>query len=396
MRRPRLALTTAATAAAALVLLAPSPGFAASPKPTFQAPFACGERWEASSRPSHSPSSLAVDWNRDAHDLGHIVVADAPGVVTSVVDLGSTSYGRYVVVDHGGGWTTLHAHLQKAFVSVGQRVDEGQAIALLGNSGGSTGPHLHYEQRLDRTDQHATFNRVSLRYNTWLRSRNCGDVPVVGDWNGDRRSDVGAFGRQPVTSVFRERLPDGTGYAASFGKPTDQPVVGDWNGDGQSDLGAYSPATAMFRVQRPIGGRTAFRFGAPGDLPLAGDWNGDGLTDVGVFRPRTHTFYLRGAAGNFSSRVFGSVSSLPVSGDWDGDGRWEFGVYDQATATFSLALANGKTRSIRYGTSRSVPAVGFWTRGPVSDLGVWDRATGTFSKRLGPKRTSTVVFGKPR
>jgi biotin carboxyl carrier protein len=380
----RLSTTVATAAAAALVLLTPGHALAAAQgsKPSFQMPFACGERWEASSRPTHSPSPLSVDWNRDAHDLGRIVVAPAPGIVTSVV--------------HGGGWTTLHAHLSREFVSVGQHVDQGQVIALLGSSGGSTGPHLHYEQRLDRTDQHAVFNGVRLRYNSWVTSRNCGDVPVVGDWNGDRTSDVGVFGRQPVTSVYRERLPDGSAYAVSFGRPTDQPVVGDWDGDGQTDVGAYDPATALFTLQKRTGGKKTFTFGNRGDMPLAGDWNGDGFSDVGVFRPATHTFYLRGADGSFSSRVFGTVGSLPVTGDWDGDGRWEIGVYDQATTTFSLALADGTTTSVTYGTKTSVPAVGFWTHDAVSDLGVWDRRTGEFSKRLGAHRTTTIAFGKPR
>jgi hypothetical protein len=394
--RRRLTTALAATAAAVIATtLTPSPALAVA-RPVFQLPFACGERWEASSRPTHSPSPWSVDWNRDAHDLRHIVVATAPGVVTSVVDVGNTSYGLYVVIDHGGGWTTLHAHLLRAFVSVGQHVDQGQVIALLGNSGGSTGPHLHYEQRLDRHDKHAVFNGRSLRYNSWVRSRDCGDVPVVGDWNGDRRTDVGAFGRQPVSAVFRERMPNGASYAASFGKPTDQPVVGDWNGDGQSDLGVFSPSTAVFALEKPGGRQTSFTFGKPGDVPIAGDWNGDGLTDVGVFRPSKHTFFLRGPAGNFSSRVFGTVSSLPVAGDWDGDGRWEVGVYDQATATFTLSMANGRTSKFRFGRSTSVPAIGFWNGDAISDLGVWDRTTGTFTKRLGPKRTATVRFGRPR
>src|SRR6186997_1601714 len=110
----RTPVLTVLLVAALVVLLAPGRALAMN-KPDFQLPFACGERWEASTRPTHSPSALSVDWNRDAHDLGHPVVADAPGVVTSVVNLGDTSYGRYVVVDHGGGWTTLHAHLLRAF-----------------------------------------------------------------------------------------------------------------------------------------------------------------------------------------------------------------------------------------------------------------------------------------
>ncbi|HEY7044636.1 MAG TPA: VCBS repeat domain-containing M23 family metallopeptidase [Nocardioidaceae bacterium] len=365
-------------------------------KPTFQMPFACGERWEASSRPTHSPSPWAVDWNRDADDLGHIVVATAPGVVTSVTNLGDKSYGLYVVIDHGGGWTTLHAHLLRAYVVLGEHVDQGQVIALLGSSGGATGPHLHYEQRLNRSDRHAAFNGRRLRYDSWLRSRNCGDFPVTGDWNGDRRSDVGVFGRRAVSAAFRERLPDGTAIATSFGAPTDQPVVGDWNGDGQSDLGAFSPSTARFRLQKGSAGRTSFTFGKPGDLPVTGDWDGDGRWDVGVFRPPTHTFYLRDALGNVSSRVFGTVSSLPVVGDWNGDGRFDVGVYDPATSTFVLAMPDNTVLRVKYGTATSLPVTGYWNRDPITDLGVWDRTTGTFLERVRPHKTTTIAFGRRR
>lgn len=63
-------------------------------------------------------------------------------------------YGNVVVVDHGGGWQTLYAHLDSIVVSSGDRVEAGQVLGGLGSSGQATGPHVHVEvfnagQRLD-------------------------------------------------------------------------------------------------------------------------------------------------------------------------------------------------------------------------------------------------------
>ena len=56
-------------------------------------------------------------------------------------------YGNCVILNHGWNYETLYAHLSKALVYVGQRVHRGDIIALVGNTGKSTGPHLHYEVR---------------------------------------------------------------------------------------------------------------------------------------------------------------------------------------------------------------------------------------------------------
>lgn len=75
------------------------------------------------------------------------VLATAPGKVTFVGWNGG--YGWSVEINHGHGYSTYYSHLNEIKVSEGQKVDKKQKIALTGNSGKSTGPHLHYEVRVN-------------------------------------------------------------------------------------------------------------------------------------------------------------------------------------------------------------------------------------------------------
>lgn len=61
----------------------------------------------------------------------------------------SSSYGNYVVVSHGGGLSSLYAHMSSMAVSVGQSVSQGEVIGYVGSTGWSTGPHLHLEMRVN-------------------------------------------------------------------------------------------------------------------------------------------------------------------------------------------------------------------------------------------------------
>ncbi|MCG6872641.1 MAG: M23 family metallopeptidase [Gammaproteobacteria bacterium] len=79
-----------------------------------------------------------------ANKLGAPVKAVASGVVTHV-DHNRGGYGLMVEINHGNGYRTRYAHNLEAMVEVGQRVEKGQQIALVGSSGRSTAPHLHFE-----------------------------------------------------------------------------------------------------------------------------------------------------------------------------------------------------------------------------------------------------------
>lgn len=81
--------------------------------------------------------------------FGSPVFAADDGVV-ALVGATSTGYGHYVVIAHAGGFDTLYGHLSTALVSVGQVVSQGTPVGLEGSTGNSTGPHLHFELRVNQ------------------------------------------------------------------------------------------------------------------------------------------------------------------------------------------------------------------------------------------------------
>jgi murein DD-endopeptidase MepM/ murein hydrolase activator NlpD len=84
-----------------------------------------------------------------AADSGTPIMATAAGVV--ITSGWNGGYGRQVTIDHGYGITTTYAHNSEIVVSVGQTVKKGQLVAYMGSTGFSTGPHCHYEVRMNGT-----------------------------------------------------------------------------------------------------------------------------------------------------------------------------------------------------------------------------------------------------
>lgn len=148
--------------------------------PGFQLPFPCGQIWAGQTRTAHSPQN-SVDFNR-TDDIGDAVVAAAAGTVRVVGNTGSTSYGRWIEIGHGNGYTTRYAHLNSQVVSVGQTVRKGQKIGTVGSTGGSTGPHLHYEQRQNGVAVRAKFDGVGAFYfgtRNYKSQNSCGGTEGV-------------------------------------------------------------------------------------------------------------------------------------------------------------------------------------------------------------------------
>ena len=80
-------------------------------------------------------------------DSGEAIHATAAGTVTNAGWSGG--YGKMVEIDHGNGLATRYGHLSEIDVSVGDEIRIGQVVGRMGSTGRSTGPHLHYETRID-------------------------------------------------------------------------------------------------------------------------------------------------------------------------------------------------------------------------------------------------------
>ena len=398
MKPSRLSTTALAAVGA---LLASASAANAAPVTAYQMPFPCGQSWTGTTRYSHSPSPNAIDWNR-TDDVGDPVVAAAAGVVTTAVPYGTRGYGHYVVIDHGNGESTLYAHLQSVNVGLGQTVDQGSLIGLLGNTGNSTGPHLHFEQRLNGHDVEPWSSGTAFDFGTTQRSQNCPNVPLAGNFAGDRRAEVAVYER--TTRTFKINALAGP-VAITFGRPTDSPVVGDWDGDGVLNVGVRRASNRTFYLSTPSGTVTIV-MGNHSDIPVAGDWDGDGTWEPGVRKASSNVFRLRKPDGTSIAVQLGKASDIPVTGDWNGDGVTDLGVYDLTKARFSLRIedVNGLVwiTRVAYGTPGDLPVTGDWDGNGRTDLGVWHPSTAQFSQRIAPSPTATVtrsitqVYGSAR
>ncbi len=89
-------------------------------------------------------TGIDMDWRN-----GTDIIASDAGTVVAVVSGWGGGYGNHIIIDHGNGYQTLYGHIAKSLVNVGQNVSAGQSIAVMGNTGRSTGQHLHFEIRYD-------------------------------------------------------------------------------------------------------------------------------------------------------------------------------------------------------------------------------------------------------
>jgi hypothetical protein len=164
------------------------------------------------------------------------------------------------------------------------------------------------------------------RTDLWAQLGSVGDLPVVGDWDGDGKDDIGVWGiarRGDGAAIEREPgLPDPENRLVS--KPKNLPPSSDHEslsrlmqrgkqGDPRSDVIDH-----------------VFRFGTRGDQPIAGDFNGDGIATLGIFQDGRWVLDVNGD-GQLDPVVdgygeFGKTGDIAIVGDFNGDGIDEIAV----------------------------------------------------------------------
>ncbi len=190
---------------------------------------------------------------------------------------------------------------------------------------------------------------------------------VVGDWNGDGRSQLGY-----VTPDMRWHLRRGPGPGAidtefTFGRRGDVPVVGDWNGGGKDLPGVVRGGRQWFLRTRYSGGAAdiSFSYGIAGDVPIVGDWTGRGRDLPGVVRGGRR-WLLRDSLGGGSATfdfTYGTPGDRAIAGKWDGGRRDLPGIVRQGRKYYLRnALESGPASiSFSFGAVGDELVIGDWT-----------------------------------
>jgi len=315
-----------------------------------------------------------------------------------------------IAIEHDGGWETWYIHLDNDTpgtddglgwgiadgIVPGVEVRAGQLIGWVGDSGNAerTIPHLHWEVHIDgvvvNPTPHADAamriaapgilevdpacaegstcdtivsvdtggiwslwdqiewpgNKTSFYYG------NPGDLPFMGDWDGDGVETPGLYRQSDGFVYVRHTNTQGNAdLEFFFGNPGDVPLVGDFDGDGRDSVSIWRTAEARIYIIDELGedgkglGAADYFFDLDDTTlaPFVGDFDGDGTDTIGFYRPSDGFVYLRNSndAGEADlSFFYGNPGDRILVGDWDGDGDDSVGVYRPSDGRLYLNFEN--------------------------------------------------------
>jgi hypothetical protein len=210
----------------------------------------------------------------------------------------------------------------------------------------------------------------------WAKLGTANDLPVVGDWDGDGKDDIGIFGPEwpgdPEAIENEPGLPDPENLRQLHHIPKNVPPL-----PGDATLGhRLLKHTASGKARADLIDHV-FRYGDGQDLPVSGDWNGDGIDNIGIFRDG-QWFLDTDGDGRWTSNdvkvTFGQKGDLPVVGDWNGDGIDQLGVYRSGTwilDTNNNHAIDAADKVFEMGGPDDLPVVGDFDGNGIDDPGLY-------------------------
>jgi hypothetical protein len=198
-----------------------------------------------------------------------------------------------------------------------------------------------------------------------------GDYPVMADYSnaGVRTAGMvrnvrhGVAGSDSLIWLLRQiEGPGQPDLILDFGQPGDIPVIGDWDGDGVHTVGVVRGNRWLLKNSNRAGGADLdFTFGQAGDIPVVGDWDGLGRTGIGMVRGNRWLLRNNHSSGSADYDFTFNGSGTPVTGDWNGNGHSGVGWFDGGTWSIRNPLSSGAaTASFDFGNGNGMPVT--WGR----------------------------------
>lgn len=212
-------------------------------------------------------------------------------------------------------------------------------------------------------------------------SSNPAYIPIVGDWDGSGTTKIGFYFNgfwaldTNGNGVF-DGVASGQDSFYGFGGngAGEMPVVGDWNGDKRTKVGYFFQGTWVLDYDGNGSFTNADKFYnnftfQTNDIPVVGDWSGDGKTKIGIYRGGFWVLDFNGNGGyDFGVDKFygygGNVGEIPIVADWNGDGRSKVGIYVNGFWVLDVngdgSYGAGDRFSAYGGTVGNQPLIGRW------------------------------------
>ncbi len=290
---------------------------------------------------------------------------------------GLNNFGNYVKIAHATR-DSYYAHLSRVVRTAGW-VNTGELIGYSGNSGYSTAPHLHYEERpkgggwgsqVDPGKTLANHGGALVEYPAAAGYSGWEQVPYgTVRVRNDGYLAGGRFTGQWHLNNGHDGTTDDLKY---YGSDGDIPVVGDWDGDGVDTLGIVRAGVWHLNNQFDGSADATFGYGnATGDIPVVGDWDGDGDDTPGIVR--AGVWHLNNQFDGSADATFGygnATGDIPVVGDWDGDRDDTPGIVRAGVWHLNNHLDGIADGTVGYGNAGDGFSTGDWNGDGVTSLGV--------------------------